>query len=36
VLSEALAAGAEVVSVSPRRASLENLFLSAVGQGARR
>lgn len=36
VLSEALAAGAEVVSVSPRRASLEHLFLSAVGQGARR
>ena len=36
VLSEALAAGAQVVSVSPRRASLEHLFLSAVGQGARR
>ena len=31
-----VAAGAEVVSVSPRRASLEHLFLSAVGQGARR
>jgi ABC-2 type transport system ATP-binding protein len=36
VLNDALAGGAEIVSVSPRRASLESLFLSAVGQGARR
>ncbi len=36
VLGEALAAGAQVVSVTPRRASLEDLFLSAVERGARR
>jgi ABC-2 type transport system ATP-binding protein len=36
LLGQALAAGAEVVSVSPRRATLESLFLSAVGEGERR
>ena len=36
LLGEALAAGAQVVSVTPRRASLEDLFLSAVETGARR
>jgi ABC-2 type transport system ATP-binding protein len=36
VLGDALAAGAHVVSVTPRRASLEDLFLTAVEQGARR
>ena len=36
VLGEALAAGAEVVSVTPRRASLEDLFLSAVERGGSR
>lgn len=33
LLGEALANGAQVVSVSPRRASLESLFLTAVEQG---
>jgi ABC-2 type transport system ATP-binding protein len=33
VLGEALVAGAHVVSVAPRRASLEAIFLSAVGTG---
>jgi len=32
VLHQALAGGAEVISVSPRRASLESVFLSAVGE----
>jgi ABC-2 type transport system ATP-binding protein len=36
LLGEALAAGAEVVSVTPRRASLEDLFLSAVERGDKR
>jgi len=36
LLSEALAAGAQVVSVAPRRASLESIFLSAVAEQARR
>ncbi len=36
LLGEALAAGAQVVSVTPRRASLEDLFLSAVERGSRR
>lgn len=36
VLGRALAAGAEVVSVSPRRATLESLFLTAVEQGGQR
>jgi ABC-2 type transport system ATP-binding protein len=36
VLGEALAAGAQVVALTPRRASLEDLFLTAVEQGARR
>ncbi len=36
VLGDALAAGAHVVSVTPRRASLEDLFLTTVEQGARR
>jgi len=35
VLAEALAAGAHVVSVAPRRASLESIFLSAVEAGSR-
>jgi len=35
VLAEALAAGAQVVSVVPRRASLESIFLSAVEAGTR-
>jgi ABC-2 type transport system ATP-binding protein len=34
--SGALAAGAHVVSVTPRRASLEDLFMTTVEQGARR
>jgi ABC-2 type transport system ATP-binding protein len=33
LLGDALAAGAEVVSVTPRRASLESLFLEAVESG---
>lgn len=33
LLGEALAGGAQVVSVTPRRASLESLFLTAVEQG---
>jgi ABC-2 type transport system ATP-binding protein len=33
LLGEALAAGAQVVSVTPRRATLETLFLTAVEQG---
>ena len=33
LLGEALASGAQVVSVTPRRASLESLFLNAVEQG---
>jgi ABC-2 type transport system ATP-binding protein len=33
LLGEALAAGAQVVSVAPRRAGLESVFLSAVEQG---
>jgi ABC-2 type transport system ATP-binding protein len=36
LLGEALVAGAQVVSVTPRRATLEDLFLSAVELGARR
>jgi ABC-2 type transport system ATP-binding protein len=36
LLREALAAGAQVVSVAPRRATLESLFLTAVEQGERR
>jgi ABC-2 type transport system ATP-binding protein len=36
LLAEALATGAQVVSVAPRRASLESIFLSAVGRGGRR
>jgi ABC-2 type transport system ATP-binding protein len=36
VLREALAAGAEVVSVAPHRASLESIFLSAVGKAQQR
>jgi ABC-2 type transport system ATP-binding protein len=36
VIAEALAAGAHVVSVTPRRASLEDLFMTTVEQGARR
>jgi ABC-2 type transport system ATP-binding protein len=36
LLGEALAAGAQVVSVAPRRATLEGLFLTAVEQGERR
>jgi ABC-2 type transport system ATP-binding protein len=36
VLADAIEGGAQVVSVSPRRASLESLFLSTVGQGNRR
>ena len=35
VLTRALAAGAHVVSVAPRRASLESIFLSAVEGGRR-
>jgi ABC-2 type transport system ATP-binding protein len=35
VLSRALAAGAQVVSVAPHRKSLESIFLSAVGEGER-
>ena len=35
VLAEALAAGAQVVSVAPPRASLESIFMSAVGEGRR-
>jgi ABC-2 type transport system ATP-binding protein len=35
VLSQTLAAGAHVVSVAPRRASLESIFLSAVEGGRR-
>jgi ABC-2 type transport system ATP-binding protein len=35
LLGEALAGGAHVISVTPRRASLEDLFLSAVEQGGR-
>ena len=34
VLRDALEAGAEVVSVSPHRVSLETFFLSAVEDGA--
>ena len=33
LLSEALAADAEIVSVTPLRASLESIFLSAVEDG---
>ena len=33
LLQRTLAAGAQVVSVAPRRASLESIFLSAVAQG---
>jgi ABC-2 type transport system ATP-binding protein len=36
VLRRALAAGAEVISVTPRRASLEAIFLSAVEREGRR
>ena len=36
LLGEVLAAGAQVVAVTPRRATLEDLFLEAVEQGARR
>ena len=36
VIAEAFAAGAHIVSVTPRRASLEDLFLTAVEQGGRR
>ena len=36
VLQQALAAGAEVVAVSPHRASLESIFLSAVQSAAAR
>ena len=36
VIGEAFLAGAHVVSVTPRRASLEDLFLTTVEQGARR
>jgi len=36
VIAEAFAAGAHVVSVTPRRATLEDLFLTTVEQGARR
>ncbi len=36
VLGEAVRAGAHVVSVTPRRASLEDLFLTAVEQGTGR
>jgi ABC-2 type transport system ATP-binding protein len=36
LLGEAIAAGAQVVSVTPRRASLEDLFLSAVERGGSR
>jgi ABC-2 type transport system ATP-binding protein len=35
VLSRALAAGAQVISVAPHRASLETIFLSAVEEGGR-
>jgi ABC-2 type transport system ATP-binding protein len=35
LLSEALSAGARVVSLAPHRASLETIFLSAVGRGGR-
>jgi ABC-2 type transport system ATP-binding protein len=35
VLARALAAGAQVISVVPHRASLESIFLSAVGEGGR-
>jgi ABC-2 type transport system ATP-binding protein len=35
LLGGALAGGAQVVSVTPRRANLEHLFLSAVGAGGR-
>jgi hypothetical protein len=36
LLQEALAGGAQVISVTPRRASLESLFLTAVEQGRAR
>jgi ABC-2 type transport system ATP-binding protein len=36
VLGEVLARGGRVVSVTPRRASLESIFLSAVAQGSER
>ena len=36
LLGSALNAGAQVISVSPRRATLESLFLTAVEQGERR
>ena len=35
VLGAALGSGAEVVSVTPRRASLEAIFLSTVGRGSK-
>jgi ABC-2 type transport system ATP-binding protein len=35
VLSRVLAAGAQVISVAPHRASLETIFLSAVEEGGR-